>query len=126
MFRRIKVHLPSLPKRFAMPLTTTELSSGWDVKTNALDAAWKDIEDRVAAAKQKVLQNEASPVLFFMELRLMDIGIVASYTGFWKWTIKRHLKPSVFNILSQKKLQRYAEAFNVTIDDLKKMNVHED
>ena len=79
---------------------STELSTGWDVKIKALDLAWEDIENRIEAAKQKVLNNEASPILYFLELRLMDLGILASYTGFWKWTIKRHLKPSVFNKLS--------------------------
>ncbi len=103
-----------------------ELSSGWDVKINALDVAWQDIEERKAKAKQKVLNNEASPLLFFMEYRLMDLSILSDYTGFWKWQIKRHLKPGVFNQLSPKKLQQYAEAFNVKVEDLKTMNVHED
>lgn len=103
----------------------TELSKGWDVKITALDVAWQEIEDRVEAARQKVLNNEASPLLFFMERRLMDIGIVSAYTGFWKWQIKNHLKPAGFNKLSEKKLQRYAEAFNVSVENLKTMNVHE-
>ena len=105
---------------------STELSTGWDVKTKALDAAWKDIEQRIEDARQKVLNNEASPILYFIELRLMDIGIVAAYTGFWKWTIKQHLKPAVFKKLSDKKLQQYAGTFNVTVEELKTMNVHED
>ena len=84
---------------------TTELSTGWDVKSTALDAAWKDIEERVAAAKQKVINKQASPLLYFMELRLMDMAIVSAYTGFWKWTIKQHMKPAVFDKLSNKKLQ---------------------
>ena len=105
---------------------STELSTGWDVKTKALDVAWKDIQQRIEDARQKVLRNEASPILFFIELRLMDIGIVAAYTGFWKWTIRQHLKPSVFKKLSDKKLQQYADAFNVSVEELKTMNVHED
>lgn len=104
---------------------TTELSSGWEVKKNALDLAWQDIEQRIADAKAKVEKGEASPILYFIELRLMDLSIVSAYTGFWKWTIKRHLKPSVFNKLSEKKLQRYAEAFNVTVPELKTMTVHD-
>lgn len=104
---------------------STELSTGWDVKIKALDLAWEDIENRIEAAKQKVLNNEASPILYFLELRLMDLGILASYTGFWKWTIKRHLKPSVFNKLSEQKLQQYADAFNVSVEELKTMNVHD-
>jgi hypothetical protein len=103
----------------------TELSKGWDVKITALDAAWQDIEGRVATAREKVLNNEASPLLFFMENGLMDTGLLAGYTGFWKWQVKMHLKPAVFKNLSDKKLQRYAEIFNVSIDDLKNMNVHE-
>jgi hypothetical protein len=103
----------------------TELSSGWDVKSGALDVAWKDVEERIAKAKQKVLNGEASPLLFFMEYRLMDIEILAGYSGFWQWQVKRHLKPDVFKKLSDKKLQKYAEAFNVKVEDLKTMTVHE-
>ncbi len=104
---------------------TTELSTGWEVKATALEVAWKDIELRIENARQKVLQNEASPILYFMELRLMDLGIVAAYTGYWKWKIKQHMKPAVFKKLNEKKIQRYALAFNVTPDELKTMNVHE-
>lgn len=105
---------------------STELSTGWDVKTKALDLAWEDIEKRIETARQKVLNNEASPVLYFLELRLMDIGILAAYTGFWKWTIKKHLKPAGFKNLSEQKLQKYADAFNVSVEELKTMKVHED
>ena len=105
---------------------SSELSTGWDVKTKALDLAWEDIEKRIEAARQKVLNNEASPILYFLELRLMDMGILASYTGFWKWAIKKHLKPTAFKKLSQQKLQQYADAFNVSVEELKTMNVHED
>jgi hypothetical protein len=105
---------------------TTDLSTGWEVKATALDIAWKDIEKRISDARQKVLDNQASPILYFMELRLMDIGIVSAYTGFWKWTIKQHLKPSVFKRLPDTKLQQYADVFNVTVEELKTMKVNED
>ncbi|HAL81577.1 MAG TPA: hypothetical protein DCO83_04535 [Mucilaginibacter sp.] len=103
----------------------TQLSSGWDVKTKALDVAWEDIKKRVEHAKEQVLNKSASPLLFFMEYRLMDINILAGYTGFWKWQVKRHLKPTVFNKLPEKKLQKYADAFNIKVEDLKSMTVHE-
>lgn len=104
---------------------TTQLSNGWDVKATALDTAWQQVEERVATAKQKVLNNEASPILFFMEKALMDIEILAGYTGFWQWQVKRHLKPDVFNNLAESKLQKYADVFNVSIADLKTMTVNE-
>ena len=104
---------------------TTQLSNGWDVKITALDKAWEEIDDRVAAAKQKVLKGEASPLLFFMEKGLMDIKLLAEYTGFWQWQVKRHLKPDVFKSLSDKKLQKYAEVFNVSVNDLHNMNFND-
>jgi hypothetical protein len=104
---------------------TTQLSNGWDVKATALDTAWNDVEERIATAKQKVLNNQASPILFFMEKALMDIEILAGYTGFWQWQVKRHLKPDVFKGLSENKLHKYAGVFNVSIADLKTMTINE-
>jgi hypothetical protein len=104
---------------------TTQLSDGWDVKITALDKAWEEIDERTKSAKQKVLNGEASPLLFFMEKGLMDIKLLADYTGFWQWQVKRHLKPEVFKDLSNKKLQKYAEVFNVSVNDLQKMNFND-
>ena len=104
---------------------TTQLSTGWNVKSEALDVAWKDVEQRIANARQKVLNGEASPLLFFMEYRLMDMRILSDYTGYWKWQIKRHLKPEVFKRLSDRKLQKYADTFNVTVEELKTMTINE-
>jgi len=103
----------------------TDLSNGWEVKTKALDAAWEDIAERVKSAREKVKKQEASPLLLFMEIKLMDVPIVAAYTGFWKWQVKRHLKPAVFNKLSDRKLQKYADIFEVSVADLKTMKLHE-
>jgi hypothetical protein len=103
----------------------TELSTGWEVKAKALDVAWEDIEARIVSAREKVLNNQASPLLFFMEYRLMDIPIVAGYTGFWKWQVKKHMKPASFNKLSEGRLKRYAEAFNVSLEELKTMKINE-
>ncbi len=104
---------------------TTGLSRGWQVKAEALNIAWEDIEQRINDAKQKVVNGEASPVLFFMELRLMDFPTITAYTGFWQWQVKRHIKPQVFKNLSDKKLKKYADAFAVSVDDLKNCKVIE-
>jgi hypothetical protein len=103
----------------------TGLSTGWEVKKDALDTTWKNIDGRIAAASKKVADGRASPILFFMEYRLMDISILKDYTGLWGWQIKRHLKPEIFASLQEKVLQKYAEAFNISIVDLKRMHIHE-
>ena len=95
------------------------LSSGWEVKSSALDLAWDDINRRIDEAKEMVLKGEASPVLFFMELKLMDPGILSAYTGFWQWQVKRHMKASVFKSLPDKKLLKYAGLFEISLDELK-------
>ncbi len=94
-------------------------SKGWDPKKVALDNALEEIEKRVAEAKKRVLDGESSPVEYYMELNKMDLGILASYTGLLRFRVKRHMKPKVFDKLSEKILQRYADVFNITIEELK-------
>lgn len=98
---------------------TTDLSKGWEVKKQALDNAWEDINERVAEAALLVKKGEKSPIYYFMEKKLMDLPILAGYTGFWQFTIKRHFKPSVFKSLSNERLKAYADAFEITVDELK-------
>lgn len=101
---------------------TTEKSSGWEPKTIALDNAMKDIQARVKLAKEKVERNETSPIEYYMEAAKMDIPILASYVGMWKCSVKRHLKPRKFNRLSDKVLQKYADVFEISIEQLKNIN----
>jgi hypothetical protein len=99
-------------------------SQGWDVKEGALDVTWESIERKAAAARGKVLKGEASPLLFFMEKKLMTIPILSGYTGIWRWRIRRHLRPAVFRQLSEKVLNKYAAAFDCTVEELKSMTLN--
>lgn len=98
----------------------TDLSSGWEVKKEALDDAWDYIKEQTEEALQIVAKGEKSPIYYFMTKKIMDIQVLSGYTGFWSWTIKRHFKPSVFKKLSDAKLQKYAEAFEISVEELKK------
>lgn len=100
---------------------TTTNSTGWDPKTIALDNAIQDINERVEVAKQKVLQGKTSPIEYYMELHKMDLPILASYAGMWGWRVKRHFKPSVFKNLSDKILKKYAEVFEISVEELKQI-----
>ena len=97
----------------------TALSKGWDVKKQALDSAWQEVNERVEEARKAVERGEKSPVYYFMELRLMDLPVLSGYTGFFPFFIKRHFKPSVFKGLSERKLEKYARAFDITVSELK-------
>ena len=100
----------------------TDLSTGWEAKKVALDNAWDDINDRIKEAQHNVRAGKSSPIAFFMEEKLMDFTVLSGYTGFWKWQIKRHLKPAVFQKLSTKKLEKYATAFELSVSELKNYN----
>jgi hypothetical protein len=98
---------------------TTTLSTGWEPKTIALSNSIDEISERIAIAKDQVENNEVSPIVYFMERSRMDIGILSSYVGMWQWRVKRHFKPKVFAKLNDSTLQKYAEAFDISINELK-------
>ena len=54
----------------------TALSDGWNVKKDALDSAWEEVNDRIEQARKAVASGEKSPVYYFMELRLMDLTVL--------------------------------------------------
>ncbi|HKX86489.1 MAG TPA: hypothetical protein VJL37_07440 [Flavobacterium sp.] len=101
---------------------TTALSSGWEPKTIALENSIQDINDRMEEAKEKIRNGLASPIVYFMEAHKMDWITLADYVGMWTWRVKRHGKPSVFKKLNDKILSKYAEAFEITIEELKNYN----
>lgn len=98
---------------------TTANSTGWDAKKAALDESMELIHERIEEAKQNVANNKVSSIVYFMELNKMDIGVLASYVGMWQWRVKRHFKPKVFKTLSENTLKKYADAFGISVDELK-------
>lgn len=97
---------------------TTVPSRGWEAKTLALNESLQLIEERVAETKKAVLAGEASPLAYYMELHRMDVPLLASYVGILRWFVKRHFHPRRFNKLTKKTLQKYADAFGITIAQL--------
>lgn len=95
------------------------LSKGWEVKTSALDNAWEDINDRILEAKEAVIQGKKSPIYYYMEKNLMTPSILSSYVNMFSFRVKCHFKPKKFQKLNDKTIQKYASAFNISIEDLK-------
>lgn len=93
-------------------------SSGWEPENVALKLAWEDVNERINTAFDLFKSGEKSPVYFYMEKSLMDLNILAAYMNKWQWQIKRHFKPSVFKSLNPEILEKYAKAFNISVDQL--------
>lgn len=98
---------------------TTALSTGWEPKTIALENSIQDVNERIEAANENVKNGKASPIVYFMEVHKMDWLTLSSYVNMWQWRVKRHAKPSIFNTLSNKILLKYAEAFEISVEELK-------
>jgi len=97
---------------------TTVQSSGWEAKTLALNESLKLIEERVAAAAQAVRDGRVSPIAYYMELNRMDVSLLAGYVGMHRWLVKRHFDPKRFRKLKDSVLQKYAEAFDISVNQL--------
>jgi hypothetical protein len=98
---------------------TTANSIGWEAKKAALEESLDLIHERIEEAKQDVANHKVSPIIYFMELNKMDLGVLSSYVGMWQWRVKRHTKPKVFKTLSESVLKKYADAFGISVDELK-------
>ena len=102
---------------------TTSYSLGWDVKNTVMQQAWDNINEKVEGIRQRVLAGELSPIAFYMEKNIMDVGLLSKYTGMWKWTVKKHLKQKNFAKLPDATLQKYADIFSLSVDQLKDLNL---
>lgn len=101
---------------------STGLSSGWEPKSIALDLTMDNLYLQIDEAKQEVLKGNKSPILYFMLLSKMDLGILSSYMGKSKWIIKRHLKPKVFKKLKKSTLDKYADIFEINVNKILNFN----
>jgi len=93
-------------------------SVGWEAENAATKQAWDAIEEELKETETKVKAGELSPVVYFMQKKLMDLPILSSYVGKWQWQVKRHFKPEIFSKLSDSMLQKYAATFGITVQEL--------
>jgi hypothetical protein len=84
-----------------------------------LQQAWDLFADRIEEARQKVIAGKASPIVYWMEKILTDPMGLSMMAGVPFWKMKLHCKPFFFNKMSDKTLSKYAQAFNITVDELK-------
>lgn len=94
-------------------------SSGWEAENEATKQAWDEMDQALAVTEKKVKAGELSPIAYYMDKNLMDIALLAKYAGKWQWQVKRHFKPAVFNKMDTSLLQKYADIFNISVEELR-------
>ncbi len=100
---------------------TVTPSSGWEAEEAVLDQAIAQYEALTEKALQGVRQGLLAPLEYHMYRQRMDETILAQSTGFFKWQVRRHLKPANFSRLSATKLTRYADALGLSLADLQQV-----
>ena len=98
---------------------TLSPSLGWEVKNIVNDQAWVLIIEETRKAHEQVQQGKRSPLAYHQAKNQMDNSLLAHYMDMARWRVRRHLKPAVFRKLSQKVLQKYADVFDISLDELK-------
>jgi hypothetical protein len=96
--------------------TTTR---GWEVEEIVLHQVISDFEEQARQAAVRVRQQETSPIEYFMLKSWMDPLTLAQAMGLYRWQVRRHFKPAVFQKLKDKTLREYARIFRVSIDELR-------
>lgn len=86
-----------------------------------LQQAWDHFNDRIEDARRRVIAGKVSPIVYYMEKFLADPLNLSMMAGISIWKVKWHSRPGVFKRLSEKTLKKYAEAFNISIEQLKKV-----
>jgi phosphoribosyl-ATP pyrophosphohydrolase len=95
------------------------LSPGWEPKNAALKQAWEQIGEEAKEAFMQVKAGKVSPLAFYMAKGMFDLALLSAYTDIPKRKIKDHLDPETFRRLDTETLARYAEAFAVSVDELR-------
>ncbi|RUM36986.1 MAG: hypothetical protein DSY58_04550 [Desulfobulbus sp.] len=97
---------------------TVVSSTGWEVEEIATKQALAELERLAKKAYRQVVAGEFSPLYFHMYERRMDLQTLSQATGFFKWRIRRHLKPAIFSRLPTRLLARYTEALGISAETL--------
>lgn len=98
---------------------TTGISTGWDVKTEALNECLEFEQERIKQALQQVKSGKKSSIVYYMEKTRMDWATLADYVGFNSLLVRLHQYPFFYKKLSDKTLMKYAKAFDISLQELK-------
>ncbi len=96
-------------------------SSGWEAEEVVLDQAITHFEQLASRALERARCGAAAPLEYHMYRRRMDSALLAQSTGFFKWRVRRHLRPAVFSRLDDRILEKYAEALGLTVPQLRQV-----
>jgi hypothetical protein len=94
-------------------------SAGWKAEEMVTRQALEDLAARAEAARERCRAGSGSPLEYHMYRARMDLDLLSQTTGLWRWRVRRHCRPEVFNRLPGRLLDRYARALGITVEALR-------
>ncbi|MFI4967110.1 MAG: hypothetical protein ACHQAU_00175 [Gammaproteobacteria bacterium] len=88
--------------------------NGWEAEEIVLDQAIAEYVRLASDAWRRAKAGSASSLEYHMFKQRMDVVLLAQSTGFFKWTVRRDLKPGAFQKLSAARRGRYSDALGLT------------
>ena len=95
-------------------------SAGWEPESYATHLALAELESQEAEALAGWQAGKLSPLKCLMYRYRMDEPALAQVTGLWQWRLRRHFRPRIYRGLKISILTRYAEAFGLSVDELRR------
>lgn len=96
-------------------------SSGWEAESFSTELAVAELNRLRDDAWQRARAGKTSVLEYQMYRNRMDFDTLVMVTGFWRWRVRRHLKPAVYARLADKVLARYADAMGIGLEQLRKL-----
>jgi hypothetical protein len=106
-----------------------EWNCNWEEKLEVSAFVHANVLQESEQIRQQIHDGKVSPLAYyihkcfssntsFLSGRVASINLLSSYTGIAKQHIKQHLKPKYFCQLDESTLKKYAEAFDISIEEL--------
>jgi hypothetical protein len=95
-------------------------SDGWDPGYYAGFNLQEEFRELTAQAKERVKNNQSSPLDYFMYHASLDIDGLAQFMEISKRKVKKHLTLRGFDKLGDDMLERYALVLHTDVETIKK------
>ena len=92
--------------------------NGWEAEEIVLDQAIAEFERLAAEAWERARLGTGSALEYHMYRERMDVVLLAQSTGYFRWRVRRHLRPGAFAALPVDCRERYAEALGKPAEEL--------
>lgn len=95
--------------------------NGWEAEEIVLDQAIAEYARLAGDAWRRAKDGRASTLEYHMYRQRMDLVLLAQTTGYFKWRVRRDLRPGAFQKLGGKRRERYADALGLSPSQLDRL-----